>query len=96
VQGSIKPARAGSNAFDFTVRGADGAPLSPLEVPKVTASLPDEGLGPLVASVRKTDVPGRYRAVLTLPARGQWQVAVAVRVDTFATFTSRQVVTVRD
>lgn len=95
VQGSISPARVGLNTFEFTVRSADGEAVYPLETPKVTASLPAAGLGPLVASVQDIEGSGRYRAELTLPAAGQWQVNVLVRVDEFANLTSQQVVTVK-
>ncbi len=97
VQGTITPVRVGPNEFRFALRGADGSALSPLESPKVTASLPDAGLGPLVASVRKTaGSSGNYVAELTLPASGQWEVNVAVRVDTFTNITARQIIAVRE
>lgn len=97
VQGSIKPVRVGSNEFEFVVRGADGGSLSPLETPKVTVALPEAGLGPLVASVRRAGkTSDRYIAELTLPTSGPWQVSVAVRVDTFSNLTARQVISVRE
>jgi copper transport protein len=96
VQGRVTPARRGVNTLDFEVRGADGAALSPLETPKVTASLPEAGVGPLVAPVRRAEAPGRYRAQITLPSAGQWQVAVTVRVDKFANRTARAVIPVEE
>ncbi len=96
VQGRLGPARPGVNEFEFTVRGAGGAALAPVEIPKVTASLPEAGLGPLVASVTKIEGSGRYRAELTLPTAGQWQINVSVRVDRFTNLPAQQTVAVRE
>jgi copper transport protein len=94
VQGSITPARLGVNVIEFAVRDGDGAAVAPSETPTVTATLPDQGLGPVVAAVRPTGAPGRYRAQITLPAPGRWQLAVSVPVDEFTRPAARLTVAV--
>ena len=96
VQGTITPVRPGVNEFEFAVRDADGGEMPSIELPKVTASLPEAGLGPLVASVTRIEGSGGYRAELTLPTDGQWRFNVSVRVDKFTNLTAQQAVVVNE
>jgi copper transport protein len=83
VQLQVQPGRVGTNTVELNLRGPDGSPLDPAEVPEVSASLPDAGLGPLPATVREIEGTGRYRAEVGLPVAGSWQLVVSVRTGRF-------------
>jgi copper transport protein len=94
VKGSLEPARIGENFLEFDLVDSRGHALSPVALPTVSASLPDAGLGPLAATVEQKGRPGHYRATITLPTRGQWEVAMTVRVTKFEQQTATQVISV--
>ncbi|CAA9312205.1 MAG: Copper resistance protein CopC / Copper resistance protein CopD [uncultured Friedmanniella sp.] len=83
VQARVQPGLVGPQTIELTLRGADGAPLASGEAPQVSASLPTAGLGPLPATVLPLEGIGRYRADLTLPTSGTWDLLVSVRVSRF-------------
>jgi len=94
VQGSLRPARIGENILEFDLTDSRGRALSPVALPTVSASLPESGVGPLAATVQQTGRPGHYRATVTLPTRGQWEVAMTVRVTKYEQHTATQVIPV--
>lgn len=83
LQGRLLPGTAGPNTFEFTLRDADGAPLTGQTLPEVSASLPSAQLGPLHATVRRLPGTAHYRAELPLPVGGDWRLIVSVRQSTY-------------
>jgi len=81
LTGRFSPGKAGVNVITFALTDAGGAPIVPIALPTVSVSEPNLSLGPLVAVVEPGDKAGSYRAVLTLPAAGQWKITAAVRVN---------------
>ncbi len=81
VTGTLTPGVAGSNEMVFTLRHG-GERLSTDQV-TVSARLPAQDLGPLQATPVLDPETGEYRAGLTLPAAGRWQVQISARVDPF-------------
>ncbi|SEQ82721.1 copper resistance CopC/CopD family protein [Microlunatus flavus] len=84
VQVRLAPARVGANGVELSLRDADGAPLATEAMPTVSARLADGSLGPLPARVTRLEGAGRYRADVTLPEAGRWQVQVSVRTDRYS------------
>lgn len=66
----------------------EGEPLVPPQLVlgdvTVDARLQSQGLGPLPAELEFDEATGEYVATFVLPAAGEWQVQVAVRVDTYS------------
>jgi copper transport protein len=83
VQLSVAPGGVGPRTAELTLRGADGAPLVTDEPPQVSLTLPDQGLGPLPATVRSLGQPGRYAVSASLPVPGSWQLLVSARTSRF-------------
>ncbi|SDT43493.1 copper transport protein [Friedmanniella luteola] len=83
VQLSVAPGGVGTRTAELTLRGPDGAPLVIDEPPRVSLSLPEQGLGPLPATVRPLDQPGRYAVSAALPVPGAWQLLVSARTSRF-------------
>ncbi len=81
LTGRFAPGTAGVNVIAFDVTDAGGRPLVPLGLPQVTVAEPNLSLGPLTAVVRPGSTPGSYRAVVVVPAEGQWRITTAVRVS---------------
>jgi copper transport protein len=81
LTGRFSPGKAGVNVITFELTDAGGAPIVPIALPTLTVSEPNLSLGPLVAVVEPGDMPGSYRAVLTVPVAGQWKITAAVRVN---------------
>ena len=96
VQVRVQPGQVGRQTVELTLRGADGGPLATDEAPTVSASLPAAGLGPLPATVLPLDGVGRYRAELTLPVGGAWELLVSVRVSRYGEPTAVLTIPVRD
>lgn len=82
VTGMLEPALPGSNTVTVHLE-YDGKPVSVADV-RVEARLPEQALGPLVASPRLLEGTGDYEATLSLPVRGEWQIQVLARIDTYA------------
>ncbi|SJM63628.1 Copper resistance protein CopC [Gulosibacter sp. 10] len=82
VDGILGPAFAGENTLTFSLE-YEGEPLRSEEV-QVSARLPEQGLGPLPAEVVLDPQSGDYRAQLTLPVAGEWQIEITARVSTYA------------
>lgn len=81
LSGRFGPGTAGTNVFTFTLTDDGGTPLVPLGMPQVSVAEPNLSLGPLAAGVEPGETPGSYRAVVVLPAAGQWKITTAVRVN---------------
>lgn len=81
--GAMAPGRVGSNDIDFQLTGANDQPIVLVALPEVRVSSPQQGIPSLTAQVQPGDTPGSYRAVVTLPVPGTWQMAVAARVSEF-------------
>ncbi len=79
--GRFGPGRAGVNVITFELTDHGGASIVPIALPTVSVSEPNLSLGPLVAVVEPGDRPGSYRAVVVLPAAGQWKITAAVRIN---------------
>lgn len=86
VEGTLAPAATGENVFTFelTYEGETVTPESiALELVTVDARSTEQGLGPLDATVTYDADTQRYEAAVDLPIAGNWQLQVAVRVDTY-------------
>jgi copper transport protein len=81
--GTIAPGRVGSNSVVFQLTDASDKPISPVALPEVQVSSPLQGIGYLTADVQPGGITGEYRAIVTLPVPGTWQIEVAVRVSEF-------------
>lgn len=81
LTGQLTPGTVGANVLTFDLTDAGGRPILPLAVPQVSVAEPDLTLGPLAAVVTPASRAGSYRAEVTVPAAGQWQVTTAVRVS---------------
>lgn len=81
VTGRFGPGKPGINVIVFDLTDAGGAPIVPIDLPEVSVSEPTQSLGPLPATVEPGKTPGSYRAVVVLPAAGQWKITAAVRVN---------------
>ncbi|WP_265575389.1 copper resistance CopC/CopD family protein [Glycomyces albidus] len=77
----------GAQSLMLTLTGADGLPLEPLEVPSISATLPERDFGPLDAQVHHFG-PGEYHCVIDLPLAGTWELAVQVRASAFESHTA--------
>lgn len=68
--------RHGKDDFIVEFRSADGKPVDAGDV-RATASMPMAGM-PMFGSisVRRTDVPGRYRADGEFPMAGTWRLGI--------------------
>ena len=75
----LSPATTGANTLDLAFATHDGSPVPDFAEVTVTAALPGGGVGPAVAPAEPVmDSPGLYRAELTLPEAGDWELTVAV------------------
>lgn len=76
---AVFPATVGGNEIHLSVLDTSGGLL---DVPETTATLalPDRSLGPLAVTLRKLG-PGHYIGTATIPMKGRWQLAVAVRTS---------------
>jgi copper transport protein len=81
LTGRFGPGTAGVNVITFDITNAGGTPIVPLGVPQVSVAEPNLSLGPLAAEVEPGERPGSYRAVVELPAAGQWRITAAVRIN---------------
>jgi copper transport protein len=82
LRATLTPGTRGVNALEFTVLGADGAPVDPVADPRVEVTLPEAGVGPLDPPASRTGT-GRYTASVDLPLPGVWVVEVSVRTSTY-------------
>ncbi|MGH3913559.1 MAG: FixH family protein [Pseudonocardiaceae bacterium] len=73
---AVFPAAVGRNEIHLSVLDTAGALL---DVPETTVMLtsPDRSLGPIAVALRKL-AAGHYIGTVTIPATGQWQLAVTV------------------
>ena len=81
LTGRFGPGTAGVNVITFDITDAGGTPIVPLGVPQVSVAEPNLSLGPLAAEVEPGETPGSYRAVVDVPAAGQWRITAAIRVN---------------
>ncbi|RCS61202.1 copper resistance protein CopC [Microbacterium sp. JB110] len=81
VDGTISPTTTGQNTLIFRLE-YDDAPVATGEV-SVDARLPDQDLGPFPATVQLDADTGDYKATVTLPVSGSWQLQVSARIDTY-------------
>ncbi len=81
LTGRFGPGTVGVNVITFEIADAGGNPIIPLNLPQVSVAEPSLSLGPLTATVQPGPTPGSYRAEVSIPAAGQWQVTAAVRVS---------------
>ncbi|MBG6057778.1 copper transport protein [Cryobacterium sp. MP_M5] len=81
LTGRFSPGTPGVNVITFDLTDAGGEPVVPLTMPQVSVAEPNLSLGPLTAEVEPGQTPGSYRAVVVLPAAGQWKITAAVRVN---------------
>jgi copper transport protein len=81
LTGEFGPGTAGVNLITFDITDAGGTPIVPLGMPQVSVAEPNLSLGPLAAEVEPGETPGSYRAVVDVPAAGQWRITAAIRVN---------------
>lgn len=81
LTGRFSPGTSEASILTFDLTDAGGAPIVPLALPQVSLAEPNLSLGPLAAKVEPGETPGSYRAVVVLPAAGQWKITAAVRVN---------------
>ncbi len=81
LTGQFTPATTGVNVITFDITDAGGRPIVPLGLPQVSVAEPNLSLGPLIAEVQPGATPGSYRAVVDVPAAGQWKITIAVRIS---------------
>jgi copper transport protein len=79
--GRFSPGTTGINVITFDLTDAGGTAIVPLGIPQVSVAEPNLSLGPLAAEVEPGQTPGSYRAVVQVPAPGQWRITAAVRVN---------------
>ncbi|MEU6251037.1 copper resistance protein CopC [Glycomyces sp. NPDC047010] len=72
----------GEHSFTLALTGADGAPLTPLESPAITALLPERDFGPVDAQIHEYG-PGQYHCIIDLPLTGAWTLTLQVRASEF-------------
>ncbi|HMJ35559.1 MAG TPA: copper resistance protein CopC [Baekduia sp.] len=96
VELTVDPARTGANAVHlYLFRASDGAPFAGTKELTVDASLPDKGIGPLMATVHRAG-PGHYVAdAMVLAPAGHWRLRVTDRVSDFDEYTTTFAVPVR-
>ncbi len=82
-EGTLVPGRLGENVITFRLTDLANQPVIPVAPPEMSVSEPNLSLGPLTALVETTGTPGSYRAVVTIPADGEWRINTAVRVTEF-------------
>lgn len=82
VDGAVAPATVGENTLTFRLE-YDGEPVTSDEV-TLEARLPEQQLGPFTATPQFNPETGEYEARMTLPVAGEWQVQIAVRIDTYS------------
>jgi len=82
LQLRVEPGTVGLNSIELTLTDASGAPVEPLESPRIQVSLPEVGLGPIAQGVIETG-PGAYDATSDFPLEGEWIVEVSVRLSQF-------------
>ncbi|WP_198394997.1 copper resistance CopC/CopD family protein [Brevibacterium yomogidense] len=96
VDGSISPSQSGANTLRFRVtHDGDAVEGKAADDVKVSARLPDQDLGPFDATPVTALETGEYEAELMLPARGEWQIDVSVRVSRYDQPTARIPVTIQ-
>lgn len=83
VQLTVTPGGVGTRTAELTLRRGDGSPLVTDEPPQVRLSLPEQGLGPVPATVEPLDEPGQHTVTAALPVAGRWQLLVTVRTSRF-------------
>ncbi|MEO5833550.1 MAG: copper resistance protein CopC [Nakamurella sp.] len=81
LSGQLTPGATGENVFTFEITDAGGNPIVPLGTPQVSVAEPNLSLGPFIAEVEVGPTPGSYRAVVDVPAQGQWKITAAVRIN---------------
>jgi copper transport protein len=81
LTGEFGPGTAGVNLITFDITDAGGTPIVPLGMPQVSVAEPNLSLGPLAAEVEPGETPGSYRAVVDVPAAGQWRITAAIRIN---------------
>lgn len=72
----------GEQSFTLNLVDAQGLPLTPLEPPAITASLPERDFGPVQAQVHAFGA-GQYHCIIDLPLTGTWTLTVQVRASEF-------------
>ncbi|MEU5875321.1 copper resistance protein CopC [Glycomyces sp. NPDC047369] len=72
----------GEQSFTLNLVDAQGLPLTPLEPPSITASLPERDFGPVQAQVHEFGA-GQYHCIIDLPLAGAWTLTVQVRASEF-------------
>ena len=94
VEGRLMRTSGGGNAVELILRDSTGAPLQNEAVPKVVASLPAAGLGPLPARLSELEGPGHYQADMPVPLGGEWRFVVSVQLSDFDSPTATLLVSV--
>ncbi|MGJ7441759.1 copper resistance CopC/CopD family protein [Aquipuribacter sp. MA13-6] len=79
---TLTPGAVGVNALELELTDGEGNPFEPVDVPTVSLTLPEVGVGPLQRPVSRTG-SGAYLATVDAPLPGTWQVEVSVRTSTF-------------
>lgn len=90
LQLTIDPARVGANELHLDLTDPrTGAPLDDAREVRISASLPEKGIGATVERGQKAG-PGHYLVPgLTLGVRGTWQLVITVRVSAFDEYSAR-------
>lgn len=94
VEARLMRTSDGGNAVELILRDSTGAPLQNEAVPKVVASLPAAGLGPLPARLSELEGPGHYQAEMPVPLGGDWRFVVSVQLSDFDSPTATLLVSV--
>jgi copper transport protein len=90
----VEPARTGPNVMHLYFSTKIGVPASVAEV-KVSATLPDKNLGPLLIPLQKI-VPSHYTtSSATFPFSGTWQLRIEARRGKFELLTQTVSVPIR-
>lgn len=81
VDGALTPASTGENTLTLRLE-YDGEPVTIEEV-TIEARLVEQQLGPFTATPQFDPDTGEYKALLTMPVAGEWQIQVSARIDTY-------------
>ncbi len=79
---TLTPGAVGVNALELELTDDAGNPFEPVDVPTVSLTLPEVGVGPLERPVSRTG-SGAFLATVDAPLPGTWEVEVSVRTSTF-------------
>jgi copper transport protein len=95
MQLTVDPAMAGPNEVHlYLFDHHTGAQFGRAKGVRVTAALPAKGIADLPLDLR-TAGPGHLTGTATLPAKGDWQLTVTVRISDFDEYVARAAVPIK-